>query len=97
MKIIIDIPDKIFHRVCQDYLNYTETTEGQALKAISEGTPLPKGRGRMIILSEDAVKGEQQMPLSFSHQKWISEVGLSNATVAIIEADTESEDRNGSI
>ena len=48
MKIIIDISDKIFHRVCQDYLNYTETTEGQALKAISEGTPLPKGHGRLI-------------------------------------------------
>ena len=45
----------------------------------------------MIILSEDAVKREQT-PLRFSCQSCISEVGLSNATVAIIEADkTESE------
>ena len=44
-----------------------------------------------MILSEDAVKREQT-PLSFSCQNWISEVGLSNATEAIIEADTESEE-----
>ena len=59
------------------------------------GVKLPKGHGRLIILSEDAVKREQ-VPLHFSCQNWISEVGLSNATVAILEADkAESEDRDG--
>ncbi len=58
---------------------------------VRNGTPLPKGHGRLIILSEDAVKREQT-PLSFSCQNWISEVGLSNATVAIIEADKEEEE-----
>ena len=62
------------------------------LHAIKNGTPLPEKHGRLIILSEDAVKREQTS-LRFSCQNWISEVGLSNATVAIIEADkTESEE-----
>jgi hypothetical protein len=60
-------------------------------EAIANGIPLPKGHGRLIILSEDAIKREQ-MPLSFSCQNWISEVGLSNATVAIIEADKDGEE-----
>ncbi len=60
--------------------------------AFCTATPFPKGRGRMIILSEDAVKREQVMPLSFSHQKWISEVGLSMATVAIIDTESEVEE-----
>lgn len=60
-------------------------------QAIANGTPLPKCHGRLIILSEDVVKREQT-PLSFSCQNWISEVDISNATVAIIEADkAESE------
>lgn len=59
----------------------------EMIEALKNGIPLPE-HGRMIILSEDAVKREQ-VPLSFSCQNWISEVGLFNATVAIIEADTE--------
>ena len=76
MKIVIDISE-------EDY-NFAkrEVPDGR----IANGIPLPKGR--MIILSEDAVKREQ-VPLSFSCQQWISEVGLSNATVAIIEAEDE--------
>lgn len=59
-------------------------------KAIQSGTPLPKGHGKLIILSEDAVKKEYTS-LGSSCQSWISDVGLSNATVAIIEADKEGE------
>lgn len=59
-------------------------------RRIANGTSLPKRHGRLIILSEDIVKKEQTS-LSFSCQNWISEVGLSNATLAIIEADKESE------
>lgn len=45
-----------------------------------------KEYGRLIILSEDKLK-EVQHKLDFSCQKWISEVDLSNAIVAIIEGD----------
>ena len=62
-------------------------SQEEMISKIANGIPLPKGQ-KLIILSEDAVKKEQTS-LSFSCQKWISEVGLSNATVAIIEADKE--------
>lgn len=59
-----------------------------------------KEYGRLIILSEDKLK-EVQHKLVFSCQKWISEVDLSNAIVAIIDSDAieaiknkaESEDK----
>ena len=67
-------------------------SQEEMVSKVAKGTPLPKGHGRLMVLSEDAVKREQT-PLSFSCQNWISEVGLSNATVAIIEADkVESEE-----
>lgn len=57
-------------------------------EVIAKGKPLPKNNGRLIILSEEAVKSEYTS-LGFSCQSWISDVGLSNATVAIIEAEKE--------
>ena len=78
MKVIDDIKDESF-------------INQEIYKVISNGTIIPKGHGRLIILSEDAVKREQ-ISLDFSCQSWISEVGLSNATVAIIEADKTEED-----
>lgn len=88
MKLIIDIDKELKSAVyrCGLFLNPAEKTS--LINAINNGTPLPKGHGRLIILSEDAVKREQT-PLRFSCQNWISEVGLSNATVAIIEANKE--------
>jgi len=92
MQIVIDIDEERFRDIqriaeVQRESNHFKTAE----QIIANGTPLPKGHGRLIILSEDAVKREQT-PLSFSCQNWISEVGLSNATVAIIEADKKSEE-----
>jgi len=82
MRIVIDVPE--------DYYNGIKSIPDRQCDAnmliIKNGVPLPKVHGRLIILSEDAVKREQT-PLSFSCQNWISEVSLSNATVAIIEAD----------
>ena len=78
MKLIIDIPEYIY-KFCQGH--------GDIIyKYIAKGKPLPKSNGRLIILSEDAVKREYVF-LGSSCQSWISDVGLSNATVAIIEAE----------
>jgi len=79
-EIVIRILEKDYDKMCRGELVDT------ILIAIKNGTPLPKGHGRLIILSEDAIKREQ---MTLTCQKWISEVGLSNATVAIIEADKE--------
>lgn len=84
MRIVIDIPEDAYKSIQNN--DYCGISNPDMYNAIKNGTQLPKGHGRLIILSEDAIKREQ-MPLSFSCQNWISEVGLSNATVAIIEAD----------
>lgn len=85
IRMVIDIP-KYVYDTCKDLSLVADADIEKVGKAIANGTLLPKGHGRTIILSEDAVKREQR-PLSFSCQKWISEIGLSNATLAIIEAD----------
>jgi len=41
MKLIIDIPEKDFHRICQEYISFSDTLEGRGLPAIAEGTPIP--------------------------------------------------------
>lgn len=91
MHVLIDIDDDLYTRL---FDNGEEDVADihKACTAIRKGTPLPKKEHeRLIILSEDRVKREQTA-LSFSCQNWISEVGLSNATIKIIEADnTESE------
>lgn len=87
MEIVIKIPEEWFDDMVRE--EFIEVDE--LCSVIQHGKLLPKGHGRLIILSEDIVKRELTS-LSFSCQEWISEVGLSNATVAIIEADkAESE------
>lgn len=81
MKLIIDIPEGDYNFVKRQVVDGITNP----LKiCIANGIPLPKGHGRLIILSQDAVKKEYTS-LGYSCQSWISEVGLSNATVAIIE------------
>lgn len=89
MKIVIDIDGEDCKRI-QDISDVFNSLTSRAYSAIRKGTPLPKVRGRLLILSENRLK-ENQINLDWSCQKWISEVGLSNATVAIIkEAKSES-------
>ena len=84
MQIVINIPDKEIptnQAIIEIGFHFID---GKVCECTYPFKQLPKGHGRLIILSEDAVKREQ---IRFSIQEWISEVGLSNATVAIIEAD----------
>ncbi len=92
-ELVIKIPEDVFKRTVfnREVVDLNDCIT--IIKALEKAIQLPKGHGRLMVLSEDAVKREQT-PLSFSYQNWISEVGLSNATVAIIEADkVESEDK----
>ena len=92
MRLVIDIPDEMYMDIKEEVRMKVNTFEHIPFlhEVISVGTPLPKGHEDLMILSKEKLK-ENQINLDFSCQKWISEVGLSNATVAIIEADTESE------
>jgi len=92
MQIVIDIDENVFTRLFDNGTDFYDTDDILAMaKSIRKGTILPKGHEKLIILSEDAIEREQT-PLSFSCQKWISEVGLSNATVATIKADKEDKE-----
>ena len=94
MELIIDIPEEMYKNIqSENFWLDSGLTLSNAYDFIKNGTPLPKGQGRLMILSEDEVKRELTS-LNFSCQNWISEAGLWNATVAIIEADNgESEDK----
>ncbi len=88
MKIVIDIDEKL---ACEGFERpFTNEEVNILLRAIGNGTPLPKDYGKLMILSKDKLK-ENLMDLDFSCQKWISEVGLSNAIIAIIETDSGEE------
>lgn len=96
MQIVIDI-DENCYKDCKT-MAILSAEQGQPrlgyiYEKIADGTPLPKWHGRLMILSEDKLK-DNQINLDVSCQKWISEVGLSNATVAIIEADRCEENGN---
>ncbi len=85
MQIVIDIPEKHYEEIKNTYpckRNYEQDL-------ILDGTPLPKIHGRLI--DADAVK-ERMIPLSFSVQKWISEVDLDIYIPTIIEAESEEEE-----
>lgn len=89
IEVVIKIPEEIRLALINNVqlsIDQQSICDSCVKQALINGIPLPKGHGRLIILSEDAIKREQ-IQLSFSCQDWISNVGLSNATVAIIEAD----------
>ena len=98
MQIIVDIPDEIYEVYKIDsslsFLNEEQQSiaESYLISRFINGIRLPKVHGRLMILSEDKLK-ENQINFEWSCQKWITEVGISNATVAIIEEDkTKSEE-----
>ena len=83
MKLVIEMSEDDYRKV-QD----GRASVSMMRKAIANGTPLPKGHGRILIVLEDIIKREL-ISLDFSCQKWVSEVGLSNATVEIIKTEKE--------
>ena len=91
MQIVIDIPDELYKGIeKQDGSLEIEYVCDELIKAVDNCAPLPKGHGRLLILDEEKVK-EHFTKFSFSVQDWISEVGISEATLKVIKANTESE------
>lgn len=90
IKLVINIEEETF----EELIKYDKPVPSgnrlydSILESVFNGAPLPEHHGRLIILSESKMK-ENQIHLDFSSQNWISEVGLSNATVAIIESNKE--------
>lgn len=92
VELIIKVPEELLNKIDdENYQKVIEWYNTTLYCALKDGTRLPKEHDRLLILSKDKVK-EYQIDLDFSCQKWISEVDLSNATVAIIEANKETDD-----
>lgn len=89
MQIVIDIPEDIYSAIVKQYRKDKELqTRDNLYKAIVNGTPLPKGHGRLFLLDEEIVK-EYLTSFSFSSEDWISEDDISKATLKVLEADKE--------
>lgn len=86
-KIVIDIDDNLYTRLF-DCGAYDAVDMLNVCTAIRKGTPLTKGHGRLLILDEE-LANKFFASFSFSCQKWISEVGISNATLKVINADRD--------
>ena len=98
MQIVIDIPEDVIESA-QSSPNYYPTYNFEKIwRAIANGTPLPKGHGRLI----DADKANKKMQYYhddcektsvYTRLGFETAMNVVNDAPTIIEADTESEDK----
>lgn len=88
MQIVIDIPDRIYKIVQNDVLNLLD--EARVEEAIKNGTPLPKGHGRLID-ADELYDGFIDGTEGYDCQTWSRiEIGdIIEDAPTIIEADSE--------
>ena len=89
MQIVIDIPKEMYATLNNIPMGAISVLE--ALYAIKNGTPLPKGHGRLIDADELYldIQTDEEMRLG-EHLKWVKE--RFNDAPTIIEADKEDND-----
>lgn len=83
MQIVIDVPEKVYNRFCR-CCRFPDEVE-EAIIAITDGTPLPKGHGRLI--DTDVLVDGMEDDYEFCE--------AVNATPTIIKADKEDDDAGG--
>lgn len=81
MQIVIDIPEKVYKSIQGN--EYCGIIDSDMYNAIANGTPLPKGHGRLI--DADKIKFEYL----FQNNEWIATEALIDNQQTIIEADKE--------
>lgn len=100
MQIVIDIPETAYEYFAQG-MRYVDDVE-MAIIAIVDGTPLPKGHGRLIDADElEELFGKKCvgdcgacMPKrkTDGYGRWYDTCLLIDDAPTIVEADTESEE-----
>ena len=58
MKVVIDVSEKVYNHFCRGCRFFDEVVE--AIIAITDGTPLPKGHGRLFD-ERDIVNGNYEV------------------------------------
>ena len=86
MQIVIDIPEELISEIDDENYQSTISRYDTALYcAIKDGTPLPKGRGRLIYADDIALIDEQfYIPSDY----YVAESAINDAPT-IIEATEE--------
>lgn len=85
MQIVIDISDIKYQWIKENPLTY----DNEYCEAIRNGTPLPKGHGRLIDADDIFLIDEQ----FYTPSDYCVAEGAVNDAPTIIEADKESEDK----
>ena len=78
MKIVIDVPEKVYNHFCRGCRFFDEVEE--AIIAITDGTLLPKGHGRLI----DADELIKQLE-ALANDEWNKQVGSSKGLEEVID------------
>ena len=89
MKLVIDISEHNYKQAKDIISTFGEVKGYEIITAIANGTPLPKGHGRLIdaeVFSHNVVK--------YSHQSTKTIGQALSDTPTIIEADKEREECN---
>lgn len=96
MKIVIDVPEKVYNRFCR-CCRFPDEVE-EAIIAISDGTLLPKGHGRLID-ADELIKQLEVM----ANDEWNKQVGSSKGLEEVIDIvddispiiEADKEERSG--
>ena len=83
-EVVIKMSDEMYDWFLTGFPDKVDINELQRL--VIEGTILPKGRGKLLVISDKYVKDNMIEIFGFC-QKFLGEVDLSLATVAVIEED----------
>ncbi len=81
---IINIPENVDKLLKNPDAKIDWLDAGHIIDAVKNGIALPDTDSRLLVIDEKILEANQ-MKLDWSCQKWASEVGISNATVAIVD------------
>ncbi len=81
MKIVIDIPEYIY-RLCQGHGD-------PVYRYIANGTPLPKGHGRLIDADKVVAEAKERMKYPANHKYMECVIAHMELAPTIIEAERE--------
>ena len=90
MQVVIDISDEDYKRI-KDMPDAFNSLTSRVYKSIKNGTPLPKGHGRLIDADKLLKDARIDIWTDYGFESKISPIDVESAPT-IIEADTESED-----
>lgn len=102
MQIVIEIDEELYEAIKSDRINYYDALDG--FEAIANGTPLPKGHGRLIDADAEAKRWgldkatkygnetSEQQHFSFSTMMMYEIADILDDADVILEADKEVSD-----